>query len=403
MSIGFCRVYWAHFYAATRRAPPPSREIPTPTCLARFNGALIPPFDSVLTPMEARRDQLPFDRVTSVSRSRSGQTPSQVWLRANETLRSRRDAALARNVSGAALLESRGMADALDTAKRLARGIGTPILVQGERGSCLVELAQFIHESDVTSRHAQFRAMPGHFVDQQPPMPKHRGGTLFIEDVETLTLNGQRWLTRILTAPSASEPSLRVIAASQMSVGELWQHSSLHQELILMLDVGRVVVPPLRDRPDDIVELADRFLSRCAAASARPGLRFSKEADAALRAYPYPGNVRELRSVVERAVALESNDEIQEAAIVFHEDVASRPRARGSAQAAARRIVVDRHLQRIPTLSEVEREYLVMLVRELRGHRKEISRAMGVSYTTVLKKIAAHGIEIREVIEGMTA
>ena len=355
--------------------------------------------------MEARRQELPFDGVAYGGGNRSAPRPSaQVWARANEALRSRRDAAIGRGVSGLALLESAGMATALDTARRLARGVGTPILVQGERGSCLVELAQFIHESDPTSRHAQFRVMGGHFVGQPTLSSRHRSGTLFIEDIETLTPQGQSWLTQLLTDSSESDHSLRVIAASHMAVGELWQHSfQLSQELILMLDVGRIVVPPLRDRPDDIIELARRFLARCASTGTRVDLRFSPEAETALRAYSYPGNVRELRNVVERAVALEPSDEIQEAAIVFHEDFGSGSSPRASAQATARRLVADRHLRRLPTLSEVEREYLVMLIRELRGRRTEISRAMGVSYPTVLKKIAAHGIEIRDIVAGLSA
>jgi DNA-binding NtrC family response regulator len=354
--------------------------------------------------MEASGRELPFDGVTSRGGNRfAPRSPVLALARANEALRSRRDAAIGRGVSGVALLESTGMVPVLETARRLARGVGTPILVQGERGSCLVELAQFIHEADPTSRYNQFRVTAGHFVGQQTLTARQRSGTLFIEDFETLTPHGQSWLEQLVTETSDSEHSLRIVAASHLAVGELWQHSLLSQELILLLDVGRIVVPPLRDRPDDVIELARRFLSRCANTGTRPNLRFSTEAEAALRAYSYPGNVRELRNVVERAVALESTDEIQEAAIVFHEAFADS--ARGSAQATARRMVADhdRQLRRLPTLSEVEREYIVMLVRELRGRRTEISRAMGVSYPTLLKKIAAHGIEVREIIEGLSA
>ena len=105
--------------------------------------------------------------------------------------------------------------------------------------------------------------------------------------------------------------------------------------------------------------------------------------------------------MVERAVALESSDEIQRSAIVFHEELHDHAGTRLAAQATVRRMVdeSDRGLRRLPTLCEVEREYLVMLIRELRGRRADISRAMGVSYPTVRKKIAQHGLTIRAILE----
>jgi DNA-binding NtrC family response regulator len=326
----------------------------------------------------------------------------QRWGRANQVLQSRRTAAAAQRVSGAVLLESRGMTDALDTAKRLARVAGLPILVHGERGSCLLELARLIHESDPSSQNAPFRVVAGRFVGQPTCGSRYRTGTLFIEDVDTLTPKGQDWLTELLTDPADSDRSFRVIAGSHLTANALLQHSSLNQELVLMLDVGRVVVPPLRARPDDITELALRFLERYRQADGRPNLRFSSEAERALRAHSYPGNIRELRNVVERAVALESTDEIRAEAIVFHEELAGSASARGTAPDATRRRLAserDQNSRRLPTLSEIEREYLVMLIRELRGRRTEMSRVMGVSYPTVLKKIATHGLAIREILE----
>ena len=167
-----------------------------------------------------------------------------------------------------------------------------------------------------------------------------------------------------------------------------------------MLDVGRIIVPPLRERACDILELAQRFLAHCASVQGRPRLRFSREAETALLAHGYPGNVLELRNVVERAVALESSDEIQKNAIVFHEELEEHASTRLAAQASARRMLdeSDRQRRRLPTLPEVEREYLVMLIRELRGRRSDISRVMGVSYPTVLKKIALHGLSVRSIL-----
>lgn len=294
------------------------------------------------------------------------------------------------------------MAGVLQSARRLAGMGGAPILLQGERGSGVLELARFIHDEDVSSRSGQFRAIASRFVGQPTPFARARAGTLFIEDIESLTPEGQEWLASWLSQSTTGERRFRIIAASQLSVGQLLESSTLSQELVLMLDVGRIVVPPLRDRPDDVMELANRFLARCAAAQRRPGLRFSADAEAALRNHSYPGNVRELLSVVERAAALEPSDQVQRASVVFHDELQDHGAARRiAAQSAARRLVedTDRRRQRLPTFSELEREYLVMLIRELRGRRADISRVMGVSYPTVRKKLAIHGLAVRSILE----
>jgi DNA-binding NtrC family response regulator len=293
------------------------------------------------------------------------------------------------------------MSGVIENARRLAGMGGAPILVQGERGSGLLELARFIHEEDVSSRSGQFRAIASRFVGQPTPFARARAGTLFIEDVEGLTAEGQEWLASWLSQ-ATGERRFRIIAASQLSVGQLLESSTLSQELILMLDVGRIVVPPLRDRPGDVMELAGRFLARCAAAQRRPGLRFSAEAEVELRRYAYPGNVRELLNVVERAAALEPSDEIQRSSVVFHEELQDHGTTRRvAAQSTARRLVEDsdRRRNRLPTFSELEREYLVMLIRELRGRRADMSRVMGVSYPTVRKKLARHGLAVRSILE----
>jgi two-component system response regulator AtoC len=349
--------------------------------------------------LEAREESVKPSGEASPLRSLS----DEGWTTETARLRARRDLALAQVVPADGLLESAGMMEVLRDARRLAGISGAPMLLQGERGTGLLELARYVHEQDLSTRNGQFRVMASRFVGQPTPFAKAKSGTLLIEDVEELTPAGQEWLTNLLTNRPGGERRFRIIAASRLGVGELMEHSSLGQELVLMLDVGRIVVPPLRERRADVMELAERFLRHCAAAQRRLGLRFSAKAQQALVAHSYPGNVRELRSIVERAVALEPSEEVQRTSIVFHEDLHDHgARRRGAAQAAARRILEEsgRRQNRLPSLSEVEREYLVMLIRELGGKRVDISRVMGVSYHTVLKKIAMHGLTVRSILAG---
>jgi DNA-binding NtrC family response regulator len=315
-------------------------------------------------------------------------------------LRARREAAQALGVPADALLDSTGMTDVLTTARRLAGLSGTSVLVQGERGTGLREIARYIHDEDLSSRNAQFRALAAQHVGD-PRSGKARSGTLYIEDVEQLTPVGQEWLIKVLTEGAGADKRVRIVAGSQLSASELLEHHQLSHELVLMMDVGRLALPPLRARPNDIMELAWRFLAHNANAQGRPHLRFSAEATVALRAHSYPGNVRELRNVVERAVALEPSHEITRRSIVFHEDLHDQARHRGGAEATARQLALTDRTRRsraLPTLVEMEREYMLMLVRELRGRRTAISRAMGVSYPTVIKKLAAHGLDVRAIM-----
>lgn len=146
------------------------------------------------------------------------------------------------------------------------------------------------------------------------------------------------------------------------------------------------------------MKLARRFLGHYAERRGRPLLRFSEAAERKLLAHTYPANVRELRNVVERAAALATpdSDEVgDDVVLVFDVGGATSVRAQLFRPVSAVAGQVAAHL---PTLAELERDYLVMLIRELKGRRTAISRAMGVSYPTVLKKISDHGLDVRAIV-----
>jgi two-component system, NtrC family, response regulator AtoC len=319
--------------------------------------------------------------------------------RSARALEVRRVAGLAGEIPGYWLLDSPGLSGVLDMARRLARAPAAPVLIEGERGSGVLELARLIHETDPIARTGQLRSPSAPLVNRSDMRGWALDGTLFIEDVETLRPAGQGWVAELLANRIESTKPLRIIAGSRKSARELLSHPGLNQELIHSLDVGRVVIPPLRNRPSDILRLARRFLSHYAEWRGRPLLRFSEAAERKLLGHTYPANVRELRNIVERAAALATSDELGEETIVIF-DEGGTVKARGElcrpvggyGQAGA-------HL---PTMAEMERDYLVMLIRELKGRRTEISRAMGVSYPTVLKKITKYGLDVRAIIQAVS-
>jgi DNA-binding NtrC family response regulator len=273
----------------------------------------------------------------------------------------------------------------------------TPIIIQGERGCGVKELARLVHDKDPGAAAGPFKAVPAQFVSQAEMRGWIPHGTLFIEDVENLKSAGQTWIGTMLADRETARRPLRIVVGSRFGVGELLAQKRLSQELLHALDVSRLIIPPLRERPEDILVMARKFLGHYASRLGRPGLRFSATAECKLMCHSYPANVCELRNVVERAVALSAaeEEEIADATIVFYDAPVD---LHGRRELLPARSAAVESSGRLPRLVDMERDYLVMLIRELRGRRTEISRAMGVSYPTVLKKIAQHRLDVRAIV-----
>ncbi|HVZ86090.1 MAG TPA: helix-turn-helix domain-containing protein [Polyangia bacterium] len=291
--------------------------------------------------------------------------------------------------------QSPKLAAVLELARRYAAVPTTPIVIQAERGSGAQALARLIHDADPISRGGRFRVVPAAFVSAGELRGWLLTGTLVIEDFENLKGVGQAWVAETLAGRGAGRPGLRIIATSRWSVPELAQRRHLSQELLGALDVFRLVVPPLRERADEIVPAAEALLQHHGVAAGRLGLRLSPAAAQRLTAHSFPANVAELRNVVERAVALAGTPAdglVPPEAIVFHDEPAERP---GTVVRAVAPVLSGRTF---PSLIEVEREYLTTLIRALNGRRTEIARVMGISYPTVLKKIARHRLDVRALV-----
>jgi len=145
-------------------------------------------------------------------------------------------------------------------------------------------------------------------------------------------------------------------------------------------------VPPLRDRREDILPLASHFLDRFATRMRKPVTRFLPETERMLTAYDYPGNVRELRNVIERAVILSTGEAIDPGCIVLSGPTRVQP-AGGHFFAAD----LDGS-GRPPDLEGLERAYIARLLEFAGGNRTQVARLLGVSYPTIAKKIADYGL-----------
>ena len=274
--------------------------------------------------------------------------------RISHALQVRRAAGLAGKIPGHWLLDSPGLAAVLELARKFALAPGAPVLIEGERGTGVPELARLIHDADPSSRRGHFRMLAANLVSPSDIRGWSFDGTVFIEDVEHLRPAVQAWLAEVLASRTQLPGSPRVIAGSRRSVDQLLHDAGLRAGLVCALDVGRLVLPPLRTRTGDILGLARRFLGHYAEWQGRSGLEFSAAAERKLLTHTYPANVCELRSVVERAAALATASQVVEDAMLVFERAESQsqsPRADLPRPAGA---IYIRRAPRVRTLAQSE-------------------------------------------------
>ena len=144
------------------------------------------------------------------------------------------------------------------------------------------------------------------------------GGTLFLDEIGELPLEAQARLLRVLQegeirrvgSTQSQKVDVRLIAATHRDLKTLAKHGQFREDLFYRLHVIALKLPPLRERGNDVLEIANAFLTRQSARMGNDALHFSPEAEQAVRLYTWPGNVRELENAIERAAILSDSAEI---------------------------------------------------------------------------------------------
>ena len=226
------------------------------------------------------------------------------------------------------------------------------------------------------------------------------GGTLFLDEVGDIPLTMQVKLLRLLESGT-----YRRVGSSDLRRADLRIVSATHRDLSAMVDAGRfredllyrlgtfpILLPPLRDRPTDIPLLAESLLDRVAPGR---GLTLTGDALERLSEHPFPGNVRELRNVLERASLLTDGPTVTGQTIEQALSMGCRARAGAPARAAsvgpsaAGAHPAQSAATSGATLRDAEHEALRRALAEHRGNRKELARTLGISLRTLYRKLRA--------------
>lgn len=229
-------------------------------------------------------------------------------------------------------------------------------------------------------------------------------GTLFLDEINAASPGMQLKLLRALQErrfePVGSndtiEVDVRVILASNQSLEDLVAEGSFRQDLYYRINVVMIELPPLRERISDIPILAEHFLSAKTADAARQITGFSQEAMQALRRYAYPGNVRELENIVERAVVLARSTciEINDLPLNVVQNTTGRllpPRAQLHASSAA--AWSRQALSLREAMEEPERQIILAALEANGWNRQKTADQLQINRTTLYKKIKQYGLE----------
>jgi DNA-binding NtrC family response regulator len=292
----------------------------------------------------------------------------------------------------------------------LHAGSDVPILITGESGTGKELLARAIH---AVSPRARYPFMPvnmaavsgslfeaeffGHTRGAFTGADKERlgylkhanHGTLFLDEIGNLPPEMQGKLLRVLQdgeyTPVGSslgqKVDVRVVAATNENLEELIAAGRFRKDLYYRIKGGWLNLPPLRERPEDLPLLTDRFLDECCPPTLR--CRVDEEALGLIRLYPFPGNIRELRSVIQSAVNLAEGGTITAGLLPpsFRENRKTIPAP-----------PADNEGEGGLSLAEMEKSYILKVYQQQDQNKSRTARRLGIGLNTLRRKLAAYGI-----------
>jgi len=300
------------------------------------------------------------------------------------------------------IAESPTMLEALDLARRAARSAST-VLIGGESGTGKELIARLIHyhservggpfvavnckalasgvlESELFGHEKG--AFTGADRSRAGLFEEASGGTIFLDEIGDIDLDFQAKLLRVLqertlvrvgsATPRAVD--VRVVAATNRDLREATKAGQFREDLYFRLAVIPIHLPPLRERPGDVLPLARHFLARWAGELERPALAWADEVEAYLLGHAWPGNVRELENLIERGAVLARGDTIELADVAIEPDTTDAGSIRPGDGASLRAFLDAAAADRIRTV-----------LREVGGVKAEAARKLGIDRATLYR------------------
>jgi two-component system response regulator HydG len=285
------------------------------------------------------------------------------------------------------------------------------VLILGESGTGKEVIARYIHSLSARAdgpflsincgalpesllESELFGHVKGSFTgahrDKEGLVAAARGGTFFLDEIAEMTPATQVKLLRVLQerealpvgSTEAVPVDVRILAATNRDLDHAMRDGSFRSDLYYRLNVITLVMPPLRDRREDIPVLAEGFLARTAQERSEPVKRLADDALTAVGSYDWPGNVRELENALEHAMTVTRGETISIDALPNRVTAPPRPH------------LVAAPRQPNPTLDTIERAYIEWVLNAEGGNKTRAAEVLGIDPSTLYRKLARYETDV---------
>jgi len=310
---------------------------------------------------------------------------------------------------GKIIADSKQMKEVIEMAQRVAQADKTTVLIQGESGTGKELLAKAVHYNSPRSEKniveincaaipenllesELFGYEPGAFTDAKKRktglLERGDEGTVFFDEIGDMSFGLQAKLLRVLEEGNFTRlgghkkisVDIRIIAATNQDLAKATEDGKFRSDLFYRLNVVPILVPPLRERRDDLIPLALQFIQEFNQELKRSYKGISREAAAAMQDYHWPGNVRELRNIIERIMSLYPADEILLGFLPIE--------IREQHKFSSRRVVHDLLPEdAFPTLEELEKSYIEKILKLTSDNKTQTAKILGIHPTSLFRKL----------------
>jgi DNA-binding NtrC family response regulator len=323
--------------------------------------------------------------------------------RLNEEASSLRRALSTMSGGASPIFQSAAMKAVVHTVERVAPS-EVSVLITGESGTGKEVIADLIHNLSPRNKGPMIKincaalprelieselfgsvkgAFTGANADREGLFRQAEGGTLFLDELSEMPVDTQSKLLRVLQEKEVRpvggrityKTDCRIIAATNRQVDQALKEGKLREDLYYRISTISVALPPLRERREDILPLANAFLKRFAAQAGRNISGFTPAATEMLRNFDWPGNVRQLQNEVQRTVLMSEGNAV-DAQDLSITSVQNQP-----------------EVEDLTLMEAMERNTILQILKETGGNKLETAKRLGIGRQTLYNKIKVYGIE----------